>query len=84
MLCCELKSPIKNNPNSAHLRGHGICKSCVGTYLKGKILDDGIVRINCPAENCGAQLKYEEIKQFSEKKVFSRYVSFLLLTLIWV
>jgi hypothetical protein len=52
------------------------------TYLKGKILDEGVVKINCPAANCAAQLKYEEIKLFSPRKVFVRYVSFFLSTLI--
>ena len=70
MLCCELMSPIKKYPNSPHLRGHNICKPCVTTYLKGKILDDGVVKINCPAANCGAQLRYEEIKLFFGKESF--------------
>ena len=60
-------------PLTGHLSQHYICRGCVGQYLHGKIMDEGVCHIICPGAECQSELLPAEILNVASNVAFARY-----------
>src|SRR5271170_1238466 len=70
---CKDRLTLTRFPRTGHLFRHDICRGCVGRYLHGKIIDEGVCHIICPGAECQTELLPEEIREFTSTVIFARY-----------
>lgn len=69
--------PFEDYPQSMHVAEHSICKKCVENYIGTKILQQGVLKIRCPSDDCAIILQYDEIKEYGSQAAFHRYYCML-------
>lgn len=55
---------------------HKFCKNCTLTYLRIKINESQVSRINCPGDGCQLEFKEEMIKTLVDEELFAKYQKF--------
>jgi len=79
LVCCEIVDCL----NCSALRcRHRFCNDCWSSYLKVKITEGEVARINCPALNCKYTVPDKIVQKLVDKEIYEKYIRFVTKTFV--
>jgi len=79
LVCCEIVD--ENDCCSLKCR-HRFCNDCWSCYLKVKITEGEVARINCPALNCKYTVPDQLVQKLVDKEIYEKYLRFVTKTFV--
>jgi len=79
LVCCEI---VDGNDCSALRCRHRFCNDCWSSYLKVKITEGEVARINCPALNCKYTVPDQVVQKLVDKEIYEKYIRFVTKTFV--
>lgn len=79
LVCCEIVD--ENDCCSLKCR-HRFCNDCWSCYLKLKITEGEVARINCPAVNCKYTVPDQVVQKLVDKEIYEKYLRFVTKTFV--
>jgi len=74
IVCCEI---VAGADSSALRCRHRLCNDCWSYYLKFKITEGEVSRINCPAINCKYSIPEQFVHKLVDKEIYEKYIRFV-------
>jgi len=79
LVCCEI---VDGDDCSALRCHHRFCNDCWSSYLKVKITEGEVARINCPALNCKYTVPDLIVHKLVDKEIYEKYLRFVTKTFV--
>jgi len=79
LVCCEM---VQGKNCSALRCRHSFCNDCWSSYLKIKITEGEVARINCQALNCKYTVPDKIVQKLVDKELYEKYIRFVTKTFV--